>query len=148
MYVVYLSRANRALREDIAALRAQVEKRRLAQESFRETPAINLADGRGGLEGESVMTTIGLTQLREAQAHWSRRTARPAIEKMASNAQPATLSGLPLQPLYSPVDFPDDRYAEALGFPGQSPCTRGVQPTMYPRALVDDPNIFGVRIGV
>jgi methylmalonyl-CoA mutase N-terminal domain/subunit len=77
------------------------------------------------------MTMEGFTQLRQAQEDWSKRTARPAFEKLPSNDQPTTLSGMPLKPLYSPVDFSDERYPEALGFPGQSPCTRGVQPTMY-----------------
>ena len=77
------------------------------------------------------MNTQELVQLREAQDDWSEHTARPALEKLPSNDPPTTLSGLPLQPLYSPIDFSDDRYPEALGFPGQSPCTRGVQPTMY-----------------
>ena len=77
------------------------------------------------------MTMQGFTQLRQAQEDWSERTARPAFEKLPSNDQPTTLSGMPLKPLYSPVDFSDERYPEALGFPGQSPCTRGVQPTMY-----------------
>ena len=77
------------------------------------------------------MTAHGLTQLREAQADWSQWAVRPAFDKIPSSEQPTTLSGLPLQPLYSPVDFPDDRYPGALGFPGQSPCTRGVHPTMY-----------------
>ncbi|MDE0205583.1 MAG: methylmalonyl-CoA mutase family protein, partial [Candidatus Tectomicrobia bacterium] len=77
------------------------------------------------------MNAQELVRLREAQEDWSERTARPAFEKLPSNNQPTTLSGLPLQPLYSPIDFSDGRYPEALGFPGQSPCTRGVQPTMY-----------------
>ena len=77
------------------------------------------------------MTMEGFTRLRQAQEDWSERTARPAFEKLPSNDQPTTLSGMPLKPLYSPVDFSDERYPEALGFPGQSPCTRGVQPTMY-----------------
>ena len=77
------------------------------------------------------MTTQGFTRLREAQEDWSERTAGPAFEKLPSSEPPTTLSGLPLQSLYSPVDFSDERYLEALGFPGQSPCTRGVQPTMY-----------------
>ena len=77
------------------------------------------------------MNAQELVHLREAQEDWSERTARPALEKLPSNDPHTTLSGLPLQPLYSPIDFSDDRYPEALGFPGQSPFTRGVQPTMY-----------------
>lgn len=35
------------------------------------------------------------------------------------------------QRLYTPVDIEDFDYGEKLGFPGQYPFTRGVQPTMY-----------------
>ena len=77
------------------------------------------------------MTRQALTQLRQAQEDWAEQTLRPALEKLPANAQPTTLSGMPLQPLYSPVDFSDDNYPDSLGFPGQSPYTRGVQPTMY-----------------
>ena len=77
------------------------------------------------------MTRQALTQLQQAQEDWAKQTLQPALEKLPANAQPATLSGMPLQPLYSPVDFSDDNYLDSLGFPGQSPHTRGVQPTMY-----------------
>lgn len=35
------------------------------------------------------------------------------------------------QSLYTPLDIEDFDYGEKLGFPGQYPFTRGVQPTMY-----------------
>lgn len=35
------------------------------------------------------------------------------------------------QRLYTPLDIEDFDYSEKLGFPGQYPFTRGVQPTMY-----------------
>jgi methylmalonyl-CoA mutase N-terminal domain/subunit len=77
------------------------------------------------------MTRPAFTQLRQAQENWVEQALRPALASLPANDQPATLSGLPLQPLYSPVDFSDDNYPDFLGFPGQSPYTRGVQPTMY-----------------
>ncbi len=40
-------------------------------------------------------------------------------------------SGIPVKRLYSPVDTEDTDYLESLGFPGEYPYTRGVQPTMY-----------------
>src|SRR5256714_6346571 len=43
-------------------------------------------------------------------------------------AQFATTSGVPLEPLYVPRDTD---YEEKLGFPGEYPFTRGIQPTMY-----------------
>ena len=77
------------------------------------------------------MTRQAFTQLQQAQEDWAEQTLQPALAKLPSNGQPTTLSGLPLQPLYSPLDFADDNYPDALGFPGQRPYTRGVQPTMY-----------------
>ena len=77
------------------------------------------------------MPRQAFTRLQQAQEDWAEQTLRPALAKLPSNGQPATLSGLPLQPLYSPLDFSDDNYPDSLGFPGQSPYTRGVQPTMY-----------------
>lgn len=41
-----------------------------------------------------------------------------------------TASGRPVERLYLP-DSEDEGYSEKLGFPGQYPYTRGVQPTMY-----------------
>ncbi len=42
-----------------------------------------------------------------------------------------TTSGIEVKRLYTPADTADLDYNEALNFPGQSPFTRGVQPTMY-----------------
>ena len=41
-----------------------------------------------------------------------------------------TSSNIPVQRLYTPADVKTD-YLRALGFPGEYPFTRGVQPTMY-----------------
>ncbi|MBW2015709.1 MAG: methylmalonyl-CoA mutase family protein [Deltaproteobacteria bacterium] len=40
-------------------------------------------------------------------------------------------SGIPVKRLYSPLDTRDLDYLSGLGFPGEFPFTRGVQPTMY-----------------
>src|SRR3989442_12186307 len=42
-----------------------------------------------------------------------------------------TTSGTEVKHLYTPADTADLNYNEALGFPGEYPFTRGVQPTMY-----------------
>jgi methylmalonyl-CoA mutase, N-terminal domain len=42
-----------------------------------------------------------------------------------------TLSGEPVEPLYTPDDTADLDYERDLGYPGQYPFTRGVYPTMY-----------------
>ncbi len=42
-----------------------------------------------------------------------------------------TQSGIPVQELFTPVDSTFSDYIEKLGFPGELPFTRGIQPTMY-----------------
>ncbi|MGH2723877.1 MAG: acyl-CoA mutase large subunit family protein [Actinomycetota bacterium] len=42
-----------------------------------------------------------------------------------------TISGEPLDPLYTPEDVADLDYERDLGYPGEYPYTRGVYPTMY-----------------
>jgi methylmalonyl-CoA mutase N-terminal domain/subunit len=40
-------------------------------------------------------------------------------------------SGTEVEPLYAPEDLADRDYNEAVGYPGEYPFTRGIQPTMY-----------------
>lgn len=42
-----------------------------------------------------------------------------------------TLSGLPVEPLYTPEDIANLDYLGDLGFPGEEPYIRGVHPNMY-----------------
>ncbi len=42
-----------------------------------------------------------------------------------------SISGTPIKRLYTPLDTAGLNYNEDLGYPGQYPFTRGVQPTMY-----------------
>ncbi len=42
-----------------------------------------------------------------------------------------TLSGVPVEPLYTPAHTAHMDYLNDLGFPGQEPYVRGVHPTMY-----------------
>ena len=62
---------------------------------------------------------------------WEEQVLAKALAK-APERKPVfhTTSGMPVRPLYTPADV-GNSYAERLGFPGQPPYTRGVQPTMY-----------------
>lgn len=46
-----------------------------------------------------------------------------------------TVSNLPIKPIYTSEDIPKLDYEADLGYPGEFPYTRGVQPTMYPGRL-------------
>jgi methylmalonyl-CoA mutase N-terminal domain/subunit len=62
---------------------------------------------------------------------WEEETLKPALKRNPERKHNfKTSSGIPLPPLLPPREAVGD-YAEKLGFPGEYPFTRGVQPTMY-----------------
>lgn len=66
----------------------------------------------------------------EHRKKWEEKTLRRVLEKFGERKKEfATESGLPIERLYTPP--PDFDYLKKLGFPGEYPFTRGVQPTMY-----------------
>ncbi|MBL7040087.1 MAG: methylmalonyl-CoA mutase family protein [Pirellulaceae bacterium] len=74
--------------------------------------------------------------LQQRFEQWKARTLAPATAKVPECAErTVTVSGQPMDGLYLPVETRDeqarDRYLEQVGFPGEYPFTRGVQPTMY-----------------
>ena len=70
-----------------------------------------------------------LTAIARARAEYEAKVAELLGD--AASAPLATQSGLPLKPLYTPLDVPTHDYAREIGFPGTSPFTRGVHPTGY-----------------
>ena len=69
-----------------------------------------------------------LRELRARLAEWE-----AAFNKLPQRqAEVRTLSGNPVQPLYTPLDVSgDDAYFEKLGMPGEFPFTRGPYTSMY-----------------
>ena len=63
---------------------------------------------------------------------WEERTLKGALSRSQERRERfATTSGIEVGRLYDPQDLEDFDYSERLGYPGQYPFTRGVQPTMY-----------------
>ena len=65
---------------------------------------------------------------------WREETLSPAVERYPERRESfETDSGLPIDALYAPEDLGDRGYdyAEDIGFPGEFPYTRGVQPSAY-----------------
>ncbi len=72
-----------------------------------------------------------MSRIREQKQRWERETVEPLLRKFPERRKEfATVSGVPVDRLYTPEDVPLD-YERDLGFPGEYPFTRGVQPTMY-----------------
>jgi len=69
--------------------------------------------------------------LDESKERWEEECVEPTLEEYPERREQfETSSAIPVQRLYLP-DHPDPNYEEELGFPGEFPFTRGVQPTMY-----------------
>jgi methylmalonyl-CoA mutase N-terminal domain/subunit len=70
-------------------------------------------------------------ELARAQQQWESDVLEPLLERFGVRREEFTRSGgEALKALYSPTDVSPE-YLEQIGFPGQYPFTRGVQPTMY-----------------
>jgi methylmalonyl-CoA mutase N-terminal domain/subunit len=63
---------------------------------------------------------------------WEKETYGEFVKRAPERDVPfASLSGIPVEPLYTPESLADWSYADKLGYPGEYPFTRGVYPTMY-----------------
>jgi methylmalonyl-CoA mutase N-terminal domain/subunit len=56
---------------------------------------------------------------------------RPKAPDTSASADPETTSHIPVRHLYTPSDLRDWDYDQHVGYPGDFPYTRGLQPTMY-----------------
>ncbi len=67
-----------------------------------------------------------------SKEEWKKQTLDPSLKKSPGREERfETSSGFLVDDLYAPEDIADLDYGEALGYPGEYPFTRGVQPTMY-----------------
>ena len=68
--------------------------------------------------------------LQEEKQRWEKQTYKPLVSRYPERKGTfETSSGIPLPPVMLPPET--QNYLESLGFPGEYPYTRGVQPTMY-----------------
>ena len=70
-------------------------------------------------------------KIRQVQKDWEATTLHQTLSRFPERqSEFETDSGIQVERVYTPADQPSD-YLGDLGFPGQYPFTRGVQPTMY-----------------
>ena len=68
----------------------------------------------------------------DGKERWEEETYGPFVRRTPERDVPyETLSGIPVQPLYTPEDLAGWRYEEKLGYPGEFPYTRGPYASMY-----------------
>jgi methylmalonyl-CoA mutase N-terminal domain/subunit len=71
-------------------------------------------------------------RLEAQRSAWEEGVLRATILRAPERqAEFATTAGIPLERLYTPLEVADQQYERDLGFPGEYPFTRGVQPTMH-----------------
>ncbi len=70
--------------------------------------------------------------LAEARKNWDDKRVAPALKRGGERREKfATSSGIEIKREYDPEDLNGFDFLGDLGFPGEYPFTRGVQPTMY-----------------
>jgi methylmalonyl-CoA mutase N-terminal domain/subunit len=68
----------------------------------------------------------------KTKQEWRGTTLTSALRRAAERQEMfETSSGLEIDTVYTPEDLPDFDYTRDLGYPGEYPFTRGVQPNMY-----------------
>ena len=68
----------------------------------------------------------------KTKKEWQEKVLDPALKRAPERQEKfETSSGINLAPVYCPEDIQELDYAAALGYPGEYPFTRGIQPTMY-----------------
>ena len=68
----------------------------------------------------------------EKKKEWDKQTLDPSLARVPERqASFETPSRIPVQRLYTPDDLAEVSYLDDVGFPGEYPFTRGIQPTMY-----------------
>lgn len=75
-----------------------------------------------------------IDRIRKKRREWEEGPLKEALGKQGEReAAFTTISNIPLQRLYTPADLQDRDfdYLDSLGFPGEWPYTRGIDPLMY-----------------
>jgi methylmalonyl-CoA mutase N-terminal domain/subunit len=74
---------------------------------------------------------VSSEQISQRRKEWEATTLQKTLSRFPERREAfKTESGIPVERIYTPAEMQPE-YVRDLGFPGQYPFTRGVQPTMY-----------------
>src|SRR5688572_21983477 len=97
-----------------------------------QSPALSFLMPRCLIEENPMADDKDLGRLRQAKQAWERQTLQKTLERLPERQpQFTTVNGIAREHVYTPLDVANLDYQTALGFPGEYPFTRGVQPSMY-----------------
>ena len=86
---------------------------------------------RSIVEQGTLFDKAELERLKVERKHWEEITVKKSLGRMPEQDNLITTSGVPINRIYTPQDNENLDYTRDIGFPGEYPFTRGVQPTMY-----------------
>jgi methylmalonyl-CoA mutase N-terminal domain/subunit len=72
-----------------------------------------------------------LEKIKTGKKKWSDGTLAKLLTKAPEKKAKTTWSGIPVETLYTPVENSGLDYESKIGYPGEYPYTRGVQPNMF-----------------
>ncbi|HYQ60400.1 MAG TPA: methylmalonyl-CoA mutase family protein, partial [Desulfatiglandales bacterium] len=70
-------------------------------------------------------------EIREERKKWQKKLDEIFRASPERLERFSTVSDMEIKNLYTPEDVAQEEFQKALGFPGEYPFTRGVQPSMY-----------------
>jgi methylmalonyl-CoA mutase N-terminal domain/subunit len=79
----------------------------------------------------TLFSAEALSALSRSVAAWEEGPLAKTLQRQPERTEAFATSSAPVQRLYTPLDIAGLDYERDLGFPGEYPFTRGVQPTMY-----------------
>jgi methylmalonyl-CoA mutase N-terminal domain/subunit len=69
--------------------------------------------------------------IRKEMARWQAEVLEPALKRFPERQPEFSTGSVTVERLYTPADVADIDYNRDIGYPGEYPYTRGIQPTMY-----------------
>ncbi|MBO0778913.1 MAG: methylmalonyl-CoA mutase family protein [Ktedonobacteraceae bacterium] len=93
----------------------------LEQQSTESTPPV--------VEQGTLFDKAELERISAEQARWESTAVKQSLERIPEREHLMTTSSVPVERVYTPGAEQD--FIRDIGFPGEYPYTRGVQPTMY-----------------
>jgi methylmalonyl-CoA mutase N-terminal domain/subunit len=72
-----------------------------------------------------------MERIREEDEKWAREVEAKVAKRPERKQEFVNTSGIPVKRVYTPLDNEGKDFIDEIGFPGEYPFTRGVQPTMY-----------------
>jgi methylmalonyl-CoA mutase N-terminal domain/subunit len=69
--------------------------------------------------------------IRKEMERWQAEVLGPALKRFPERQPTFSTSSTAVERLYTPLDVADIDYNRDIGYPGEYPYTRGIQPTMY-----------------